>query len=69
MSMFANAKNVKMRGGTFHAEGQDANMFDNARKVQATGTKFTTGSESPVDKRESPEKGECIYNITPSRLS
>jgi hypothetical protein len=60
MSMFANAKNVRMDGGTFHAEGQDANMFDNASKIQATGATFTTGSKSPVDEREAPEKGECI---------
>lgn len=69
MSMFANAKNVKMYGGTVHAEGQDANVFDNASVVHATGTTFTTGSESRVDEREPPKKGECMNNIAPSWLS
>jgi len=67
--MFANAKDVKMYGGTLHAEGQDANMFDDASKVQATGTTFTTGPKSRVDDREPPEKGECMNNIAPSWLS
>jgi hypothetical protein len=57
-----------MYGGTVHAEGQDANVFDNSNMVQATGTTFTAGSKSRVDEREPPEKGECMNNIAPSWL-
>ena len=69
MSMFSNAKNIKMYGGTVHAQGQDANMFDDASEVQATGTTFTTGSESHMDERGPPGKGECMNNIAPSWIS
>ena len=67
--MFSNAKNIQMHGGTVHAEGQDANVFDDASKVQATGTTFTTGSESCVDECEPSKKGECMNDVAPSWIS
>jgi hypothetical protein len=43
--MFSGATNIKISGGRYRAEGQNANMFDNATNLRATGATFITGSE------------------------